>query len=313
MDFFPIRLGTLRPSVALPFDVYVPVAGHPVHYLKKKEEPDVERLSKLKAKGVKKLWIQPSDESVYLEYLDAGLGELSAPPKAGAVGAANQKAELAHGALVSIAEGAEQMVDSPQEYVASEVRVGKVVQFLRQEQGALRGMLGASGFSLDDTQHAANVASIALALAARHGIQDTKELTELGLAALLHDWGREGLGLPEGVKVADYSLEQRKLYEQHPVRAAEKIAEKNHIPKTVMELVLNHEERGECAGFPGKKRLVTLPLKQQILNLADEYDHLCSEEKLQPLEAVKTFLTSKVGYFDLSLIQSLGAILVRSG
>jgi len=250
----------------------------------------------------------PADEAVYLSYLDAGLGELSSSVSS-LKGA--QKAELAHGALVSVASNAGAILDSPQEYVASEVRVGKVVQFLRQEQGVLREMLGASGFALDDTQHAANVASIALGLAASQGIQDVKELTELGLAALLHDLGREGMNLPVGVKPSELTLEQRKAYEEHPRIGAEKIAEKAHLPRSLVDLVLNHEERGQGAGFPGKKRLASLSLRQQILNLADEYDHLCSQDQLQPLEAVKVFLTSKVGYFELSLIQALGTLLVK--
>jgi hypothetical protein len=202
MEYFPIRLGTLRPSVALPFDVYVPVAERPVHYLKKHEEPDVDRLAKLKAKGVKKLWILPEDESSYLSYLDAGLGDLRPDSSL----KSTQKSEIAHGALASVAAGASEMLSSPQHYMASEVRVGKVVQYLRQEQAALREMLGASGFSLDDTQHAANVASIALGLAAKHGIHDVKELTELGLAALLHDVGLEGMDLPRDLKPSEYTF-----------------------------------------------------------------------------------------------------------
>lgn len=305
MEFIPVRIGTLRPWHPVNFDVFIKIGERHVHYIKKEDPFDGDRIASLKAKGVKKLFVPKEAESHYLAYLDAGLSQLGDNKVS-----LNDRAEIARDAITTTAEGAAEKVQTEAGYRATENQVGKVLDFLVSEQGAMRQMLSSSGFATDVSQHAANVVSLSVKLASSQGLPSADLLT-IGVAALIHDIGKESLGLDLAIPREQLSTEQKILYQKHPEAAISKLLDKPYISKQVLELVLNHEEIGDGAGFPNKKRLSTLPKTQQILNLCNEYDRMCTVNKVSPMDAMKQFYIDKIGLFEMELLKALGAIIQK--
>lgn len=304
MNFFPIRIGTLRPGAAVNFDVYILVAEKHIYYIKKTDPIEGTRLEKLKEKGVKKLFIKSEEEQLYLDYLEGGLNHLKDTKVS-----VQDRSTVAHDSLVTEAENVEKNLETEQGYKRTEVRVGKVVDFLTSDKGAIRGILGAAGCSIDNFQHSASVSSLSLALGMRVGVTDPQELLDIALAGLLHDIGKTKLGIGPGTPREEFTLEQLKDYHRHPEAAVEMLAGKKFISPRVLRLISDHEEIGKGDGFPEKKLLSKLPLNSQILNLCNEFDRLSATLKISHLTLYPKFQAEKIGLFDLEHMKHLNELI----
>lgn len=304
MGYLPVRIGTLRPGDIVNFDIFILIAEKYVHYIRTADPFDPDRIERLRTKGVKKLYIPDDSEAAYLAYLDAGLNSLK-----DASISVQDKSALVSSAMVTEAENAIHNVQTETGYRKTEDRIGKVIDFLTSESGALKNILTQTGTSMDNFQHAANVTSMAVGMAQKLGISQTRDLLDIGVASLLHDSALAKLGFNADVKLDKLPIEDLKKYQEHPVAAAHLLAGKPYINKNVLELIANHEEIGESAGFPNKKRLSILPPTQQVLNLCDNFDHYASTKGLPPLEAIKTYMSDKIGLFNLDHIKVLTGVL----
>jgi HD-GYP domain-containing protein (c-di-GMP phosphodiesterase class II) len=304
MDYIPIRVGTLRADDETYFDVYIKVSGKYLHYIKKSDPFEGERIEKLKSKGVKKLYIKEEAESDYLKYLDAGLDRLKDPKLAEAV-----KDNLVRDAMVTDAENAVRNVDTEQGYKRTEKRVEKAIEFLTGDTGILKRIMAGAGYSQDTFQHSANVCTLALGMAGPLGLNKSADLLSLGLAALLHDVAYTKFTFEARIPTTQMTKEQLKLYMDHPIDGARLLADKPYVSKPVLELIADHEEIGEGMGFPNKKRLSTMSLSSQILNLCNDYDRYALLKKQTHKEVAKQYFQEKVGCFDLGHMKQLVSLL----
>lgn len=304
MEYLPIRIGTIRPGAPVHFDVFILVGEKYVHYIREQDPFDPDRVDRLKAKGLKKLYIPDTSEDKYLSYLDAGLDNLKSDKVT-----VQEKSAIVSNAMVNDAENAIHNVQTEQGFKRTEDRITKVLEFLMSEQGALKSILSSTGVSMDNFQHAANTTSLALGLAGKLGVASSRELLDIGIAALLHDTALTQLGFKADVQPEALSVPELEKYHKHPTEVAHTLAGKPYINRDILELIANHEEVGDGAGFPNKKRLKTLSLSQQVLNLCDAYDSFSSSKGLAPLDAMKQFFTAKLGYFNLDHIKELQTIL----
>lgn len=303
-ELVPIRIGTLRPGDNVNFDIYILVGDHYTHYIRTSDSFDPERIEKLRSKGVKKLFIPILSEPAYLVYLDKGLTDLS--NKAVPV---EQRSEVMNGAMVTEAENAIRNMETESGYKQTEGRIQKMIDFLVNEAGALKSVLMAAGCSADTFQHSATVSSLSLGLAGKLGVKSARDVLDLGIASLLHDSALEKLGFKPGIKFKDLPVADQKKYQEHPAAAAQHMSGKKFIGKNILDLIANHEEIGNAAGYPNKKWLNNLPLTSQALNLCDNFDHYCMENQLVPLDAMKKYFNDKVGLFDLGHMKILSGLL----
>lgn len=302
--FLPIRIGTLRPGDVVNFDIFILVAEKYVHYIRTSDPFDPDRIDRLRNKGVKKLYIPEESEGAYLAYLDRGLNSLKNTSVS-----INERSQIVSNAMTNEAENALHNVETERGYRSTEDRIQKVVDFLLSETSALKSVLGATGCAQDVYQHAANATTLTLSLASKLGVQQPKELLDLGIASLLHDAGLTELGFNAETQYEKLSVADLKKYQEHPIIISQKLNGKPYINKNVLELIANHEEKGDGLGYPGKKRISTLPLTSQILNLCDAYDHFSVIHKLPPVEAIKQFFGIKIGLYNLDHIKALGLLL----
>lgn len=304
MSYIPIRLGTLRPWQAVNFDVFIKISDRHIHYIKKADPFDGDRIISLKTKGVKKLFIPVESETDYLAYLDAGLDQLKDTKVTLA-----DRADIARDSVMTSAENASKNIQTESGFRQTEGQIHKILDFLTSENGAMKQILSTSGVAADVFHHTTHVVTLSLSLAGKLGVVDPKTLLNLGMGALLHDIGKEGLDLDNALPRESMNPDQLKTYMRHPEAALMKAQNKPYINSQVLELILNHEEIGEGNGFPGKKRLKTLSQSQQILNLCNEYDRVCTVNKVPPLEAIKQFYLDKMGLFELSHLTKLQEII----
>jgi diguanylate cyclase (GGDEF)-like protein/putative nucleotidyltransferase with HDIG domain len=144
-----------------------------------------------------------------------------------------------------------------------------------------RGLLSPTKFSsvLDtwggrDNNHSRTVASLAVALAQRLGV-DGEELEHIHVAALLHDVGK--IALPEAVlsKPGPLTEEERSLVERHPIIGYELIRDLGIARAATF--VLHHHERWDGRGYPHRLSGADIPFGSRIILVADAFDALTSD------------------------------------
>lgn len=141
-------------------------------------------------------------------------------------------------------------------------------------------------------RHSVNVAFLSVTLGKWLKLSED-ELTELGIAALLHDIGMAGI--PDGIfdHPGALSEEARLLLNQHPQKGVELLA---GFSSVVQEAVLQHHERFDSSGYPNGIDGAAISTFARIIAIADIYDSLTSE---------RVYRAKKTPYETISIIRSL--------
>lgn len=166
--------------------------------------------------------------------------------------------------------------------------------------------------------HAVNVCAIAVTMGHALGI-DRRSLADIGVAALLHDVGKDAVN-PEIVHPLEaFTAKERAAAERHPVEGAKLIASSTTMNQTTLRSVraaLEHHvhARGRV-GYPDFSPGWNPSLISQIVALADCYVNLHARrgelvENITPYEALGMILGPYKDRFEpalvLALIQAVG-------
>lgn len=286
------------------FDLFVKVADRFICHTLHHDPLDMNRLESLKRRGVDRVFIRVGDEGSYQTYLDSGIDAL------GSEGTSTEAHVATAQAILSGLADGDATIESEPMYKLTERRVSKISEFLLSDKNLVKVFLKNSGVSKDVSQHSSTVATLSLALAARIGITERKDLLELGLAALVHDIAKEPRfdWLKPSKQFVD---EQSFVYIAHPAGAEELLGKKAFVSKGIKDLVRDHEEIGDGQGYPGKKKLELLSPVQQVFNVCNHFDRSSAESGIPPLEAAKQFFIDKIGLFKLDLMTALSEVLTK--
>lgn len=302
--FYPIRLNTLRYDETIPFDIYVKLASRYIHYSRTNDEMEGERLKNLKDKGVRKLFIKPEDETHYLKYLEKRLERLSDTSTD-----VSTRAALAHDTMITAVENAERNLETQEGFKNQKNQMDKISEFIISDRNAIKSMLSTAGIAVENNHHSANVSALCIAVASKSGIEDKAEIFDLCTAALLHDIGKNRLKFNHSRPHSEMTPDEWKKYKEHAREGSDMLAGKPYISGRILGLIASHEEYGIGKGYPEKKNIFSLPVAYQILSMVNKFDHLATELKLKPFEAVDPFFDKYGADYDQNLISSLATVL----
>jgi putative nucleotidyltransferase with HDIG domain len=124
--------------------------------------------------------------------------------------------------------------------------------------------------------HIRRVQSLAVALAARVGIQDDQEVRAIEAAALLHDIGK--LAVPEHIlnKPSKLTTAEFERMKSHARVGAEILSEVD-FPYPVVPIVRHHHENWDGTGYPDGLSGADIPIGARILSVVDCFDALTSD------------------------------------
>lgn len=107
-------------------------------------------------------------------------------------------------------------------------------------------------------------------------ILNEKELSQLKIAAMLHDIGK--YKIPQSIlyKPGRLDIGERIIMKKHSKIGADELA---HIGlnKLIIEAVLHHHERYDGAGYPMGLKGEKIPLYARIISVADAFDAMTSK------------------------------------
>ncbi len=158
------------------------------------------------------------------------------------------------------------------------------------------------------TPHSINVAVIAIKTGADLRY-DRRRLTELGVAALLHDVGMATL--PKELLLAPRKLSpgELRVLQEHPGRGRDLISRHGEKYQWLAEAVFQHHEREDGTGYPRGLKGDEIHEFAKIVGLADVYEAMTHErphkKAIIPFYTVKQILEMRRGLFPTRLIKAL--------
>jgi HD-GYP domain-containing protein (c-di-GMP phosphodiesterase class II) len=151
--------------------------------------------------------------------------------------------------------------------------------------------------------HSQSVAIWARTLGRKKGLTD-EQLLRLGLAGVVHDFGK--IGVPEEIlnKSERLTDEEFAIMMHHP-RIARDLLSSLDVLTDVLPAIMHHHERWDGQGYPAGLKGPQIPFWARIIAIADAYDTMVSRRTYQepmPLEQIlEEFRRGRGTQFDPEL------------
>lgn len=156
--------------------------------------------------------------------------------------------------------------------------------------------------------HSRRVADLAKRLALQMGL-DNKQAQEVFVAALLHEIGK--VGFPDeliNTPVVMLNTRQLEEFRKYPERAEAALMPLEEL-KGAVQIILNHLERWDGAGYPRHIAGESIPMGARILSVASDYDSLqiglIAQRKLEPGQAQDVIFQGAGRRFDPAVVDAL--------
>lgn len=145
--------------------------------------------------------------------------------------------------------------------------------------------------------HSLNVAMLSM-LVGTCLYDDIKELSELAIAALLHDYGKVFISKSIHEKQDALTCKERKIIEQHSILGFMKLKQESAFSENILNGILDHHERMDGSGYNFGKTSHYISSYAKIIMIADVFDAMISDREyrkhMEPC-VVKEYLISKSG------------------
>lgn len=304
-DYVSIRVSTLRGDQKIDFDAYLKINEKWILYLRQGDSFEGERLERLKAKKLKKMYILNEDEAKYRNYMQKNI-EMAYDNNSGKDIAT--RAEIIQGSQQNNAEDVFEKPENVQAYGTAKEASAKYVDFLLQNSDAVKAIVSLPNVDQSIAHHGVTVSTLAVALAEKLKLFDAKQKQLLALGGLLHDYGHFETTIKIARPLKDLTKEELEIYKRHPVVGAEKVKDKNHFDLAVTNIIHQHEEKCDGSGPLGylEKQIDPLAL---VTGAANAVDRSMTYEGLARDQIIKKLMLEEVGKYPLKYIQTLNEIL----
>lgn len=310
MDYTPVRISTVKPERALSFDLYIYFKETYLCYVKKGGLITPDKHKKLKSQKITKFYITEKDEENYQNFLDKVLEETALSSTITIA----DKVNLVEGAAGNALERMQKKTDATS-YKATVKAVKGLNDIIFSDPEALKNIFGKTREKSDELiNHSFNVCALSMKLATYRKCS-AEEIENLGIAALMHDIAFSQMPEEDVLLFTKPKTElthaEKKRYYHHTHAAGNLLSEKPFINKTILDLIMNHEEVLSGSGPNGKKKLTKL---EEILSLVNNYDkRLLIGANITPMQALKEIMIDELGNYELALLNDLKAVLKHEG
>ena len=305
-DLVPIRVSTLRGDLKIPFDAYVLINSKPILLCRKGDSFEGERLSRLKKKKLKKMFILGEHESAYRDYLNLNIQQAydkkSNKPM-------NERAEVIQGAQQAAGEEVMENIEDKQAYEYAKMGTANYVEFILNEDEALKSILNIENSDLSIAHHGVTVATLAISVLQKLGLDQTMPLNLVTLGCLVHDIEHIYTESPYSKSIKDMTSEELGIYKNHPRSGVNRLQNQAHFDKEVLDIILNHEEYNNGQGFPNGKLEKDLDITWQVVSTVNSYDKMVAFYGMNKKEAIKALMIEKLSQHHLDHLKALQMVL----
>jgi HD-GYP domain-containing protein (c-di-GMP phosphodiesterase class II) len=179
-----------------------------------------------------------------------------------------------------------------------------VTELMDHGEASIRLLSEAAGDK--SSMHPVNVTVISLLLGKAMGMQ-TPELTDLGMAAFLHDIGK--VKIPDRVRWVEdnFSTAEYRAYQEHVAQGA-LLAKSMELRGAAQLAMAQHHELADGSGFPSRIKGDAMSTAARILALVNRYDNLCNPSRpaaaLTPHESLSLIFAQLKTRFDSAALSA---------
>jgi putative nucleotidyltransferase with HDIG domain len=169
--------------------------------------------------------------------------------------------------------------------------VRTVIDQLVEDDTMLMGMTTIKDYDEYTHYHSVNVSILSISLGHKLGL-DKKILSELGMAALLHDIGKVDIPIEVLNKPSEFTEDEWSIMRKHSQKGALLLLKTKGIDDSSMNQVIpafEHHLNYNLSGYPKIKNSFTLDFFSRVITIADQYDAMTSARvySRKPLSAEK--------------------------
>ncbi|MGC9312315.1 MAG: HD-GYP domain-containing protein [Sediminispirochaetaceae bacterium] len=158
--------------------------------------------------------------------------------------------------------------------------------------------------------HSERVAELSVQIGSNMGLQG-KQLEYLRLGCLLHDVGKIGISEAIVRKPKDLTEAEYNIIKQHPIKG-EEIVRPISFLRDHLNIIRNHHEWYNGAGYPDGLKGEEIPLEAQIVSVADAFDAITStrpyRQGLQHSEAYQRISLLSGTQFSPRVVQAFSDV-----
>lgn len=300
--YMKIRLNSLPPNRAIPFDLFVTIGGRIIHYLRAGDKLSAVKLDHFERKAPEQFYILASERSNYQKFVRDGLMSTDLGTK--------QKALILRESTMVLVEELFERPDIEGALRDARQTVEDFVSFMDSDAEAMVNLIGLSSHDFYTYNHSLDVSIYSLGLGQFVGFRGA-ELRELGLGGLFHDIGKRYIPLDIICKNGPLTDDEWATMQKHPAYGL-KILSEHNAAENVIACAYEHHESLLGNGYPQKMPGDQIHPMARVVSVADTYDALTTKrsynDPMKPTEAIELMTGKLAGRYDPEVMRAITAI-----
>ena len=293
------------------FDYYIRLKeNHFVKIIKRGEDIEPGRVLKYAKEKVKHFYFLTKERRNYINYMNEVMKST--------VSSSTTKSEVILSQMKNVSEKFMEEIHTrglkPDLVEESKAISENMYNFLRTKE-SLRDILGQfENFYPEKFSHSFLTSFFAAVICKNLKWVGPRTLESVALGACLHDIGI--IKLPASIRDKEpstLSAKEMEIYKTHPRLGADMLGLLPDVNPQVVQIVYQHHERCDGAGYPNQLTNVKIYPLAKIVSLADAFAEILTEKKLPPLEGLKLLLQDRnqLLSFDPTIVRALVSCFIK--
>lgn len=300
--YMKIRLNSLPPVKAIPFDLFVTIGGRFVHYLRAGDKLEAQKIMSFEKKAPESFYILSAERINYQAFVREGLISPELNTK--------QKALILRESTMVLVEELFERPDIENALQDARQVVEDFVAFMDADAEAMVNLIGLSSHDFYTYNHSLDVSIYSLGLGQAVGFRGA-ELRELGLGGLFHDIGKRYIPLEIICKNGPLTDNEWLQMQKHP-QFGLMILEEHNSSEAIKACAFEHHESMAGSGYPQKLTANEIHAMARVVSVADTYDALTTKrsynDPMKPTDAIELMSGKLSSRYDPEVIRALMGI-----
>ncbi|MBC7742468.1 MAG: HD domain-containing protein [Bdellovibrionaceae bacterium] len=306
-DFFRIRLSTIRPLEAIPFDIFIYIDSKMINYLKQGGIMKTEKVVSLHQKDTgESFYVGMKDKQLYRDYVKSSMNSVTISN--------NDKAAILRESSIALLEDLFENPDVGQALMDSKPIVSDLLKFMEIAPESISNLISLSGHDFYTYNHSFDVSIYSLGLGQALGF-DKKTLEELGQSSLFHDVGKRNVSLDILCKKGPLDENEWAQMRMHPQFGLKILNEQPNISEAIRAACYEHHESWSGGGYPQDISGHEIHPFGRIVALTDTYDAMTTQRSynvpMKPSEALTMMKEKLSGRFDPDMLKAMYSVLFK--
>ncbi|MCC7405987.1 MAG: HD domain-containing protein [Bdellovibrionales bacterium] len=304
-EYIKIRMASIHPSVAVPFDIFVYINNRYVHYLRTGDHLSADKIENFEKKAPDSFFIRHADRAAYKKFIHQTLNSGKLDPK--------EKAMILRESSFSLVEELFESPDVARALQESREIIDQFVGFMNEEPDSMAYLIGLSSHDFYTYTHSLDVSIYSLGLGQVAGYSG-EQLKELGLGALFHDIGKRHVSIDIITKSGPLDDNEWAAMQRHPTYGL-KILTEHNATESVRACCFEHHESFLGNGYPQQLQGNEIHPMARIVAITDTYDALTTKrsynQPMTPTDALEFMKGKLAGRYDQDLMNAMYSILFK--